>query len=233
MQKYSGIILSRFKYSDTSLIVRILTKQNGLISGLVRGARKSKKNGFILQPGNIVDFTCRNKPGSELYTINNYLIIHPYSDIPNNIIKSMMIVFLSEVVLKSLAEGYQDESLFHFVLRQFMKLDAEQNMETLKEYHLHFLIGFAAELGFEPQHKFQKGMCFDIHSGVFSFNSTQFDKETSQNFANLLNRNNKNNIPLSKPERQSVLDLLLKYFDKQLSGMGELKSLKVYQAISE
>ncbi len=145
----------------------------------------------------------------------------------------MMIVFLSEVVLKSLAEEIPDEDLFNFVLSQFMTLDVEQKKENMKTFHLHFLIRFAAELGFEPQTNFQKGMCFDAQSGSFSFNSTQFDQETSENFAHILDRARESPTSLGKQERQSVLDLLLKYFDKQLSGMGELKSLKVYQAISE
>lgn len=49
-----GIVLSATKFGDSSLLVKILSKDNGPVKGLVKG---QKKNTTILQCGNMVHFT--------------------------------------------------------------------------------------------------------------------------------------------------------------------------------
>ncbi len=49
-----GIVLSTSKFGDSSLLVKILSKEHGPVKGLVKGQRK---NGTIIQCGNYVHFT--------------------------------------------------------------------------------------------------------------------------------------------------------------------------------
>src|ERR1043165_9139529 len=49
-----GIVLSTSKFGDSSLLVKILSKDHGPVKGLVKGQRK---NSTILQAGNFVHFT--------------------------------------------------------------------------------------------------------------------------------------------------------------------------------
>lgn len=49
-----GIVLSTSKFGDSSLVVKILSQEHGPIKGLVKSARK---NGTILQAGNMVHFS--------------------------------------------------------------------------------------------------------------------------------------------------------------------------------
>lgn len=56
-----GIILSIKKYSENSLIVKILSQNHGIYSGFIRGALSSKKNYALYQSGNLVEFNWQSR----------------------------------------------------------------------------------------------------------------------------------------------------------------------------
>jgi len=60
-----GIIISLLKHSESSFIVKILSENNGVYSGYVRGAT-SKKNIGLYQIGNLIDFTWSSKNENNL-----------------------------------------------------------------------------------------------------------------------------------------------------------------------
>ncbi|MBL4623613.1 MAG: DNA repair protein RecO [Flavobacteriales bacterium] len=233
MAKLSGIILHRLKYSETSLIVKILTREHGIISGMARGVRKSKKGGFLFQPGNIVDVECTKKATNDLYSIKECVIKHPYQNILDDISKNMVIVFLSEFLLRAIEEEHQDLELYDFILEQFLLLDIEKNQKVIKEFHLHFLIELTKYLGFYPENNYQKGMSFNLLTGRFSKEAVHYDLESSSWFAQLLSANINDIVLDTKIQRKEVLSLLVKYYKTHLQGLGEVKSLKVLEALAD
>ncbi len=56
-----GIILSVKKYSESSLILKILSKDHGIYSGFIKGAVANKKNVPIYQIANLVEFSWKSK----------------------------------------------------------------------------------------------------------------------------------------------------------------------------
>lgn len=68
-----GIIISILKRSQSSLIIRVLSENNGIYSGFVRGASSKRKTG-LYQIGNIVDFVWSAKDANNLGYINIDLI---------------------------------------------------------------------------------------------------------------------------------------------------------------
>ena len=64
-----GIILHTRPYRETSLLVKVITKNYGLITGVAKGTRGSKR-GNILQQYEDVDFTLNN-----IIANNDYLMI--------------------------------------------------------------------------------------------------------------------------------------------------------------
>ena len=95
MASLTGVILHRFKYSDTSLIVKIFTKEQGLISSIARGVRKNKKGGFLYQTGNIIRFEYSKKANNSLYAIKEGTIGIPYFNIQESIVKNMLITLVN------------------------------------------------------------------------------------------------------------------------------------------
>ncbi|MBL4652032.1 MAG: DNA repair protein RecO [Flavobacteriales bacterium] len=232
MAKFSGIILHKLKYSDTSLIVKILTREQGLISGIARGVRKSKKGGFLFQTGNIVEVECSKKATSSLYSIKECTISRPYLNALDDISKNMIIIFLCEYVLRSIEEEHTDPELYDFVLGQFLSLDRGQNREKTKEFHLVFLIQLTKYLGFYPENNYQKGMSFNLLAGQFSRESVNYDLTTSSWLAELMAQKEDAVVFDSKTKRKEVLHLLVKYYKIHLLGMGEIKSLQVLEALA-
>jgi DNA repair protein RecO (recombination protein O) len=233
MAKLSGIILHRLKYSDTSLIVKILTREHGVISSIARGVRKSKKGGFLFQVGNIIDVEYTKKANSNLYSIKECTIKIPYLSAAEDISKNMLIVFLSEILLKSVEEGHQDEELFDFVLQQFLLLDALNSQEEKKEFHLHFLTKLTRHLGFYPNNNYEKGMSFNLFTARFSNELINFNVETSVWFAKLLSANQNSIVLETKSQRRAVLLLMLKFYKAHINGFGEVKSLNVLEDLAD
>lgn len=55
-----ALILSSINYSETSLILKVFTKNHGVQKGLVRGA-KNKKRSYICEVGNIVNILYKSR----------------------------------------------------------------------------------------------------------------------------------------------------------------------------
>ena len=55
-----ALVLSTLNYSETSIILKIFTKNNGLRKGLVKGAKSKNKN-FIFQSGNLVNVSYKSR----------------------------------------------------------------------------------------------------------------------------------------------------------------------------
>ena len=100
LHKTRGIILHTLNYSETSLIVKIITPDFGVKSYIVNGVRskKSKFKATIFQPLALVDMVVSNTDKAELQRISEINILSPYTDIPYNIIKSSIALFLNEIV---------------------------------------------------------------------------------------------------------------------------------------
>lgn len=232
MASLTGVILHRFKYSDTSLIVKIFTKEQGLISSIAKGVRKNKKGGFLYQTGNIIRFEYSKKVSNSLYAIKDGTIGIPYFNIQESIIKNMLITFLCEVLLKSLEEEQQEVKLFDFVVSQFILLDRMESNQQIREFHLLFLIKLTKHLGFYPDNNYEEGKSFNLLKGEFSYEAINYNQQTSTAFAQLLNSQGSRSLIESKEKRKDVLNLLMKYYKTHQQGMGEIKSLKVFEALA-
>ena len=232
MATLTGVILHRFKYSDTSLIVKIFTKEQGLISSIARGVRKNKKGGFLYQTGNIIRFEYSKKATNSFYAIKDGTIGIPYFNIQESIVKNMLITFLCEVLLKSLEEEQQEVKLFDFVVSQFILLDRMDSNQQTREFHLLFLIKLTKYLGFYPENNYEEGKSFNLLKGEFSYEAINYNQQTSTAFAQLLNSQESRSLIESKEKRKDVLNLLMKYYKTHQQGMGEIKSLKVFEALA-
>src|SRR4051812_25488846 len=102
LHKTTGIILHTVKYSETSLIVKIYTRNYGLQSYIISGTRskKSKNKASLFQPLTLVDLIVSNSAKEGLHRISEINILHSYNAIPYQIIKSSISVFINEILYK-------------------------------------------------------------------------------------------------------------------------------------
>ena len=149
--KTKGIVLSYIKYSETSIIVRVFTREFGLKSYIVNGVRsKSTKSKMaIYQPLTLLDLVVYDKEGSNLNRISEAKLIAPFQLIPFDFLRSGIAMFMAEVMGKSVFEGYQNEEFYDFLESAIQLLDDPKTL--LKHFPLVFLWESSKYLGFAPE----------------------------------------------------------------------------------
>ena len=135
-----AISLNYVKYSETSIIVKCLTKSDGLKSYLIKGIRTSKKKkiniGFF-QPLTQLELDANHRNNGNLESIRSVKIINPYKTIHLDIVKNSIVMFLSEVLSKSIKEEEKNFALFNFLKDSMIWLDQSKKFSN---FHIHFLI---------------------------------------------------------------------------------------------
>ena len=69
--KTPAIVLKRFPYGETSIIVRCFTREEGKVSIIIKGAKR-KKNHYasFFQPINYLDLVYYYKPNRDIQTFS-------------------------------------------------------------------------------------------------------------------------------------------------------------------
>ncbi|MFY9242503.1 MAG: DNA repair protein RecO [Polaribacter sp.] len=231
-----AIVLGSLKYSDTSLIVKCFTEEDGLKSYLIRGVLKAKKTGLKVahfQPLTQLKIVANHNLKNSLNSIREVQVIHPYKTIHLDIVKQSVIFFLSEILSNSIQEEEQNKDLYQYLETAFIWLDEH---EKITNFHLLFLLNFTSFLGFYPDvsQKDKKG--FNLLEGNFS--DDVFDKNviTNNNFYQFkkllgINFDAIEKVSFSKKERQLVLQIIIQYFKLHLGNFKNPKSLQVLETI--
>ncbi|MBI9067156.1 MAG: DNA repair protein RecO [Salinivirgaceae bacterium] len=146
----SAIVLSYTKYSDASIIVNCLTEKLGRQSFLVYGIGGRKNNKLSLfQPLFIIDVQMYNKTNRSLQKAKEVKINPPLFNITSDIKKSTLVLFLAELISKSVNEEYSDENLFSFIKTSILILEEIEHGVGL--FHIAFLLKMAKIIGILPE----------------------------------------------------------------------------------
>ena len=233
--KTRGIVLHSIKYSETSVIVKILTERLGLVSYMVNGVRTSKSaaKAALLRPLSLLDLDVSHRENKGLQRIKEVKRSYSYQSIPFDTIKSCVALFLLEVIAKSLKEHDVHEELFKYVYDGFISLDTMVVMNN--DFHLQFLLQYAAFLGFGPAGGYSVDTpFFDMQEGTFiaqqDSGSTILDRIQSEQISHLIHATSAT-VKLNRQSRQLLLRCLLKYYQLHLDGFGNLRSPEVLEVL--
>ncbi len=238
IHKTKGIVLHRFKYSDSKYIAKIYTKQFGLQSYMVFGAnsKKGRMQINLLQPLFPLDMQVYHKETVELQKVKEIAVLYPVNSFSVDIIKNSLAVFIAEFILKTLKENDADEKLFEFILNSIKILESLN--ENMNNFHLVFFFQLSKYLGIKPENNYSEThKIFDLQSGRFvvgnpthkNFLNEKISKKFSDLFYASLEQSNK--LKLSVHERRYLLDTIIKFYNIHLDRPGELKSLKVLSEV--
>lgn len=238
LHKTSGIILQTTNYSDSSLIVKVYTETFGLQSYIINGVRskRSKNKASLFQPMALVDLVVSHSEKSNLQRISEINIQHPYSDIPFNMIKSSVTMFLNEMLYRSLKEQHVDEGLYQFIKNSLLILDLKT--ESCANFHLLFLVQLSRFLGFYPQNNYSNDtFFFDLHEGRFinqiPVHPNFLDQKSSIILDRLIQANYENvqELKIDKMQRKNLLKSLILFYQVHISSFGEIRSLEVLEEV--
>jgi len=225
-KKTSGIVISYIRYKDTSIIVRIFTRELGLRSYIVNGIRNSSSKTKIglFQPLTLLDLVVYDKEGVQLNRITEAKILMPFSLIPFDVHRSSVAMFISEIISKSLHENYQNQGFFDFLYHAVVYLDDPSS--ELSVFPIVFLNEASKFLGFAPQNAasfFQEVKHQWIHDSERVETFKAMDYLMSQGFES------KEKIPAHL--RRKILDYFIHFYAQHLEIPTEMKSIKVIRQL--
>jgi len=235
--KTQGIILRTLDYSESNLIVHIFTKEYGLITGMVYGAKstKSKKKNFIWKLGNIVALDLDFKNSNKIQPIKEGAIFYQYKEIPFDIYKNALTTICIEILTKCIKENQANQQLYDFVLEFLTQVDSTK--DSIKNYLVYFLLHITAPLGIQPILK-QGGTWIDYENGeITTYKSTEslYSHEylslahTYDFFKMEIKQLGAYNLPVS--ERQELISVFFRYLKTHLPDFSLPKSLQIYKDI--
>ena len=227
-----AISLNYVKYSETSIIVKCLTKSDGLKSYLIKGIRTSKKKkiniGFF-QPLTQLELDANHRNNGNLESIRSVKIINPYKTIHLDIVKNSIVMFLSEVLSKSIKEEEKNFALFNFLKDSMIWLDQSKKFSN---FHIHFLIKLLSFLGISPDQSNQDLNGFNMIDGIFcKYDRSEYcvNGEIISNFKSFLGTefdNSSCKVNTSK-QRKELIEFLIKYMQIHLPDFKRPNSLNI------
>lgn len=238
LHKTRGIVFKVTNYGESSVIVQVYTEKFGLQSYIVNGAKKSraKIHRNMLQPLFLLDMVVYHKANGAVQRITELKNLPLLQSIPYDVTKSSLVMFLNEVLYKSVKQQTGDVHLFNFIFNAIELLDNETGSPA--NFHLLFLIRLSRYLGFYPDRDKPEGAdYFDMKNGIF----TKYKPESwqylspphTENFYTLLRNGFEHikNISLKNDERRYLLNKLLEYYALHMEGFGNIRSHEVLEEV--
>ena len=232
--KTKAIVISSIKYQEKSLIVKCLTHSDGLKSYFVPNAFSTKKGNqkiAYFQPLSILEIEASHKNKGSLEHFKEIKLAHAYKNIPNDIIKSTIVLFLSEILHYSIHEEEKNESLFDFLESALLWLDAHDEMAN---FHLILMLEMTKFFGFYPDNSESVFNFFDCKEGNFTaFQGTNcLSEHETFLFKKLIDlKFDSDQKVFAGVERQVLLKILLDYYLMHLDGFKKPKSLDVLKEV--
>ena len=232
--KTKAIVISALKYQEKSLIVKCFTQSDGLKSYFVQSAYSNKKANqkiAYFQPLTIIEIEANHKNKGTLEHFKEIKLAQSFHTINTDIIKSTIVIFLSEILHHSIHEEEKNENLFSFLETALLWLDTH---EETSNFHLILLMEMTKFLGFYPDASEMDFDFFDVKEGYFTpFQSVNtISAHESQLFKRLLNlKFDSDQKVFAGIERQILLKTLLDFYTLHLEGFKKPKSLEVLKEV--
>lgn len=222
LKKTAGIVISYIKYRETSIIVRIFTRELGLKSYIVNSVRtaKSRSKIALYQPLSLLDLVVYDKENASLNRISEVKLSYAFQRIPFDFYRSGVAMFMGEVVGKAIYDNYQNASLFDYLDKAIHDLDGEGlNLST---YPHVFLLQLSQFLGFSPADAAE--FYEQLQQGV---GSLSVSLEERVYFDQLLESDFNSSTKIPGSVRRKLMDHLLLFYKVHLDTFSEIKSVKV------
>jgi DNA repair protein RecO (recombination protein O) len=238
LHKTRGLVFRTIRYSDSSIIVHIFTEAFGLRSYLVPGARskKAKIKASLFQPLALVEMNVSNREKNSLHRIGDMTAVHSWNNIAADIRKSSILLFLNEVLYKTIREEAPHSDLFEFISHSLQMLDL--GTENNPNFHLVFLTRLAAMLGFAPQGAYSpETSYFNLAEGQFQDHAPShvhfLSGELSRLFGEILDLNfeNSHELAMSGANRRELVRKTIDYYRLHISTIKEIKSQAVLEEV--
>jgi len=221
-----GIVFSAVKFKETSIIVKIFTRDYGMQSYIINGVRSQRSKGKIAmyQPLSLLDMVVYQKPGKDIQRISEAKFAKTFSEIPFDPLKRTIGIFLTEIFGKVLREESENNDLFDFLFHSLELFD--HLSENVANFHLQLLLKATQYLGFGPGSA--EDFIDQLSESGFHFSTLEGEKE----FINqLISANYGCHVNMTNDFRREVLDHIIKFYRIHSDSLREIKSLNILKVV--
>jgi DNA repair protein RecO (recombination protein O) len=154
--KSPGLVLRKIPYSETSLILKVYTRESGLVSLMAKGAKRAKsKFRGLLDYFNLNQFLYPDKSRSEMMTLTDAGLIREFPRLKSDPARQALAHVFMELFLKYVQEPHSSAPHYELLLEHFEGLDeTDGGGPSSADFSLRlcdFLLGLSAVSGFSPQ----------------------------------------------------------------------------------
>ena len=207
------IVLATTKVGDNALVVHTLSREWGRRGFLVRSAKKTGTTLFL--PLNILEADVVENSKSELWTLKNITLKDALPGIRGHLQKNTMTLFLSEVLLRTLRDGANEDGLSDWCVGSILTLNALE--ADFANFPVRFLMELAGALGFRPT--------FDDIAPFAQEHLTQMKQLLNASFTESML------LPLNGVTRNALCESLLLYLSFHTDSNIQVKSLSVLREL--
>lgn len=228
--KTKAIVISSTKYQEKSLIVKCLTKSDGIKTYFIHNAftgKNNKQKSSLFQPLNQIEIEAFHRNKGNMEKLKEVKLYYPYQNIYLDIVKTSITLFLSEMLHNTIKEEGKNEALFEYLENALQWFDSQQEMHN---FHLILLLQLTKYLGFYPQNNTPQNVFFNIYEGVFStqIGLQSLSIEESDLMKKLLElKINTTAKVFSSSQRRQLLKILIDYYSHNVENSKKIKSLEV------
>jgi len=235
--KTEAIVLNKVKYSDNAFIINLYSATIGKFAAIIH-INRSSKNGIksaMFSPLNIIETEVKIKDSRSIQSVLNCNnLLNPYN-ISNNVAKTSIALFITEILLKTIKEEEPNQKLFDFIKKTVLTLNYSANINY--DFHLFFLRDFAKISGFgmtcncckdTPFFNLKEGMFLPMFTCVEESLTT----DESLNIEKLLmSEYNESVKHFNYETRTNLIERLLQYYKLHIHEFGNLNSIKILQEV--
>lgn len=230
-----AIVLQAIRRGDNQFIVKLFTRQNGLVTAAARVGKSATSGVKVahIQPLSDIRIQLLVKQNREIQQLTEAFCENNRNGISTSMHKLGIAQFMNELLLKSMREQQPNAHLFEFVETCLNYLgDSEDGYINL---HLYFLVELTRYLGFEPQNNYSNTNCyFDCRNGNFSPVVLAFPLGLSADESVLFSQFLKINplhTSFSNQQRRQLLEIMVAYYRFHIPGFTDVRSLEVLKEV--
>jgi len=231
--KTRGIVLNYIKFRESSIIARVYTEALGIQSYIVNSVRKKGSGSRIalFQPFTLLDMVVYTSHKGGLTRISEYKCAHPFTSIPFDIRKSSMLLFLSEVVSRTVKEEEENPPLFNFLYNAIVFFD--EQTQHFENFHLVFLLQLSRHLGFGPSSgaEIVEQVAFSANAQSATSAPAVLALQAHEAYFDQLLHQPDSLAVANGRVRRELLAILIRYYQLHVDKLGEIKSLAILSEV--
>ena len=210
MNSSEFILLHTTGFGENSVILHTLSKEYGRKGFFVKNISRRPVSPMFF-PLAILEADIYENDRSRLFNVRNIALRHPLAGIRNDLKKSAISIFISEVLYRVVKEGLTDRPLYDMCEKNILLLDAME--EDFSNFHLYFLLEFIMALGFSPEPHDLAPFMGERMSLVSDFIGKPFSEAML--------------VHMTGEIRNEIAEKLLKYIEFHTESAVNVNSLKI------